>query len=124
MEDLSKEYQNIILCADSNILAQEEPHFIQTDNDSPWKDAWKLKGDNANKFTYDGKRNVYLMLRKIPFRSRLDRILFRSDLLEPDNFSLVEASKDDDQPSDHYGVIAQFSLKTPKKFDLSNTNVK
>jgi endonuclease/exonuclease/phosphatase (EEP) superfamily protein YafD len=108
LNNMYEQYGNIIFATDTNILAHEEGSFFSS---GLWTDAYLMLGDDQKKFTYDGRKNVYLMLKKIPFRSRLDRILFRTDSCELIDYKLIETDgKDDVEPSDHFGVLVKFSF--------------
>lgn len=117
LTDLYEKYRNVVLGVDTNILAHEEGYFFPT---KLWDDVYLLLGHQDKKFTYDGRRNVYLMLNKIPFRSRLDRIIFRSESFKLSDYHLIEGDdqegdkikrdKDNTEPSDHFGVLARFSF--------------
>jgi endonuclease/exonuclease/phosphatase family metal-dependent hydrolase len=102
--------KNVILCADCNIMSQEED-FLFVDDSEVWKDAWQTKGNSSNEYTYDCENNIYLMLKnKKKYRSRLDRILYRIVDCELTEFKLLTGSDDMPEPSDHFGVLARFRL--------------
>ena len=127
MEQLVDDYKNVILCADTNILNKEESEFIPTNkfnrkektyeiisdiSSNAWNDSWKLLGNNNNKFTYDSNINPYLMIKKYKYRSRLDRIIFKSNNLILIDFRLLQEIKGFVEPSDHYGIIGKFEIKS------------
>ncbi len=110
LNNMFNKYGNVVFCADTNIILEEEEKFIATDPSSDWKDAWKLKGDNHNKFTFDGQRNLYLQLTQCPYRSRLDRVLFRANQLNITSFRMLKKGDGLTEPSDHFGVYAKFTI--------------
>lgn len=109
LNNLYEKYRNVILCADLNILDHEEDKFIPTD-DSNWSDAWKLKGNESNKFTFDSYTNIYLQMKKYKYRSRLDRVIFNTDDCVLNEYRRIEGVEGSTQPSDHYGVVGKFGV--------------
>ena len=80
LEGIYNSYKNVIFCLDSNLTEDEENTFkFPFNQDNGWGDAWITKGTDDNKFTFDGKKNIYLKQRKSRYRTRLDRILYKSD---------------------------------------------
>lgn len=109
---LNKLYEttkNIILCSDTNVMLQEEENL--NNNFQGWNDAWVLKGSNLNRYTYDSELNVYLKVRLKNFicRSRIDRILYKTDDCVLEEFNTISGTKDGIEPSDHYGIYAKFN---------------
>jgi exonuclease III len=111
LEKLYNVYKNVILCADLNILPHEETKFIDTDK-GLWKDSWKENGNKNNKFTFDGNTNIYLQMKNCRYRSRLDRILYKTNICTLNNFERIESKEGYTEPSDHYGVLSKFSINT------------
>ncbi|AYV84118.1 MAG: endonuclease/exonuclease/phosphatase family protein [Hyperionvirus sp.] len=108
LNKLYEEYGPVIFCSDTNLLETEEKYFFGGD----WEDCWKRDGANPLKeYTYDTKCNVNLQLRNIQkvIRSRIDRVVFRGcvELME---FDLVKGGEYGMEPSDHYGVVAAFTV--------------
>lgn len=116
LNSLYEDYGNIIFCADLNILDHEEEKFFRNSIDK-WKDSWELRGNDSNKYTFDSKTNIYLQIKKYKYRSRLDRILFRTDECVLDEFRRLEGVQGSTQPSDHYGVLCKFSVKRKSEVD-------
>ncbi len=115
LESLYDKYKNIIFCVDSNLIDGEENEFIPTGKDSMWNDAWKLKGNNENKFTFDSYRNIYLQAKRCKYRSRLDRILFCAENCQLKDFDIIKNASDGVlswiPPSDHFGIYGKFEIK-------------
>jgi exonuclease III len=110
LDDLHQKYKNIILCCDTNLLPSEENKFMDTSSDQ-WKDAWKLKGSNLNKYTYDGESNLFLQLKNCKYRSRLDRILFRTTICYLEEFNMIKTMNEMIPTSDHFGIYGKFEIK-------------
>lgn len=110
MNKLFKSHKNVIMCADTNVLIGEEPKFLKYFAST--KDAWTMTGKNIdNKYTYDGLTNKNLKKRNIILQSRIDRIMYQSNgLIKPTNFELVTGLSNMIQPSDHYGILAEFRI--------------
>lgn len=105
LENLYDEYKKVILCADTNLLVSEEDKFIK------WNDAWIKKGNDGNKYTYDWNSNIYLKFKKYKLRSRIDRILYKMNNCELLRFDIIKAENGTIEPSDHFGVYAEFEIK-------------
>lgn len=110
LNQLFDTYKNVILCSDTNLMEHEEDIFNQIFKDNSWKDLWELKGSDTNRYSYDSYENVHLQKRlpKFKFRSRIDRILFKSESLTADDFSLIRG--DACEPSDHFGIYGKLSI--------------
>lgn len=112
LNDLYNEYGPVIFCSDTNILPHEEKYFITGDKN--WSDAWQENGhDSTIEYTYDTKLNLNLKNRDIQkeIRSRIDRIVYRGNsVLVPISFKLIKGLPDNIEPSDHYGIMADFEL--------------
>ena len=109
LDKLYDEYHNVIFCSDTNILDIEEDSFFPFG----WKDCWKEKGkdDDKEKYTYDGKQNLYLQMRKIPYQSRLDRIIYKSKILKCQDYTILKGAKHNNiEPSDHFGIEGKFEI--------------
>lgn len=112
LENLSKTYGpgcSIIFCADTNLLAFEEKLYIT--QDTKWKDCWSEYGSKkSNKYTYDSILNDNLKNRDIGIiRSRIDRIIYKDhNKLKLVNFKMIKGNTNWIEPSDHYGVLAEF----------------
>jgi hypothetical protein len=111
LDRLSKQYGDIIHCADTNITGSEQTSYLTSD--SKWKDAWIEMGSNNNDcYTYDCFTNDNLMNRKIKLRSRIDRMAYKSDgTLTCINFKMIKGVLDFIQPSDHHGILSVFRLE-------------
>lgn len=110
LDTLYKKHKNVIFCADTNILPREEKQFIGTDDDS-WCDGWKIKGDDNNKYTFDGDNNIYLKLKyKKKYKSRLDRIIFQTDRYQLNEFDILKTLEEYVPPSDHFGIYGKFRI--------------
>ena len=129
--------KNVILCADTNIMVHEEKYFDELFEKSLWVDAWKIKGNDENKFTYDYLYNTYVNSNGGKFRSRLDRIIFKTNNCNLTQFDIIltpdikkKRKKTNDEypfiqtnsstsfgqthkevePSDHFGIYATFTV--------------
>jgi len=99
--------RNVIFCADTNLLATEESEFFS----SSWKDAWQLKGNKDEQYTYDSFKNTNLCGRQIgKYKSRLDRILFKGSNIELLDYSMIQGINDMIELSDHFGITGTFNL--------------
>ena len=111
LNELSKEY-SVIFCSDTNILHHEEKYFITKDKN--WSDAWIQNGsDSNNEYTYDTKLNDNLKIRGIQkeIRSRIDRIIYKGDIIL-NNFKLIKNMCNQNiEASDHYGIMANLGLE-------------
>ena len=96
----------MIMCCDSNILVKEEKKFFKTYG---WKDAWNKTGTDHHKYTYDTKTNPHLKRFNRTIQARLDRILYRGKIANT-GYQLLTGPQGMIQPSDHYGVMAEFLL--------------
>lgn len=105
----------VILCSDTNLLQREEKFFFP---DPRWADVFIEDGENPlKKFTYDTKENKNLLMRNIKeIRSRIDRIIYRGGFtIKSDGFRMIKgpiicANGNEIEPSDHFGIIARFSV--------------
>lgn len=106
-DELSKiaEKNTVILCADTNIVGNEDNLFMPK-----WIDAWVKAGmGKEDQYTYDSEYNDNLNNRQLGYyRSRIDRIVFLNGSLE--KFKLIKGLAELIEPSDHFGVMAQFSI--------------
>jgi len=114
LDSLYETYQNVIICSDTNVMVHEEDRFNKEFSCNNWIDAWVIKGDNNNKFTYDSENNIYLKQLKDKYRSRIDRILFKTDNCNIDKFCLIKS--DEMEPSDHFGIFGEFSVFKKKNW--------
>lgn len=105
LEKILRTSSNVIFCMDSNVLDIEESQLLGS-----WCDSWKLKGNDANKFTYDGKKNKYLTAQNVPYQSRLDRILFKCINWKVSQYQMLDNPRM--EISDHFGVCATFRQRT------------
>lgn len=109
LNQLYAQYNNIILCADTNAIKYDYDIF---DNSfSEMKDCWiESGGDHEKEYTYDGATNKNIMKNK-NLKSRMDRILFRSDdTLHVTKFYLIVGMPNQIQPSDHHGIMTCFDI--------------
>ena len=111
LSTLYDNYKNVILCSDTNVMYHEEEKLNNIF--TSWQDAWKLKGSNLNDFTYDSETNIYLKIKlnKFVCRSRIDRIIFKTNNCILEEFNTIKANKDCIEPSDHFGIYGKFILK-------------
>ena len=107
LNQLYNKYRNIVLCADTNIMNREEKLFIPTDE---WIDGWKIKGNKNNKYTYDSIKNPHIVIKGYTkkIKSRLDRILYKTDKYNIEYFDTIKIMNDYIEPSDHYGIYGVF----------------
>lgn len=89
LDSLYNIYKNVILCSDTNVLLHEEETFDKQFIDNDWIDAWSIKGNIYNKYTYDSENNIYLKQLKDKYRSRIDRILIKTKNLTIDKFNMI-----------------------------------
>lgn len=114
LNKLFDEYNNVILFSDTNSMETEDNKFNAEFNG--WYDSWTLKGTDDNKYTYDTEKNVYLKERnyKKSYKSRIDRILFKSYNLSLTKFDNIKACDDYIEPSDHFGIYSEFNVQIQK----------
>jgi exonuclease III len=112
LESMYNNYKNIIFCSDTNVMQHEDDTFsniFYTKNE--WTDAWIKKGSEINKFTYDSENNLYLKTRfNKKIRSRIDRILSKSNNCTVQEFNIIKGDIENLEPSDHFGIYAKFSI--------------
>ena len=110
LNKLYNDYNNVILCSDTNVMQQEEKSFTNIFN--KMTDAWMAKGKNPQtEFTYDYFTNLNLQQRNIRLKRRIDKILFRTkNILTLTDFNLIKGSNKTTQPSDHHGISAIFKI--------------
>ena len=46
------------------------------------------------------------------YRSRLDRIIYKTSICTLDNFERIESKEGYTEPSDHYGILSKFYINT------------
>lgn len=115
---------SVVFCADFNSNNQLCDTTLyksfKFSSDSPinknWRDAWIESGiDQNSMYTYDSYSNPMLITMgsrgEKKYRSRLDRILHKSDLY----VSRFQMIKSDLLISDHYPLITHFSQDKPDK---------
>ena len=113
LDTLYVTYKNVILCSDTNVMQNEEYKFDQEFEQNLWIDCWKIKGTTLNEFTYDSKLNSHLNIKlmKFPLRSRIDRILYKTNNCYIDNFDIIKSNNTNNiEPSDHFGVYCKFLI--------------
>jgi exonuclease III len=112
LDSMFQTHANVILCSDTNVMSHEEKQFEEQFDKYGWFDAWKLKGNGGNNYTYDSDDNIYLKTRhqKVKYKSRIDRILFKSTMCVIDKFSTIRANENEIEPSDHFGICAKFNI--------------
>ena len=110
-------YGDVILCADTNVVESEREIFKR--QFCLMKDSFVEDGSLSEKeYTYDSMTNLNLRRRNIEFQSRIDRILFRTKgTMKVNNFSLLTGIDDYVQPSDHHGIMTEFSLLAQIKYN-------
>jgi len=121
LDSFYQTHGNVILCSDTNIMDHEEKYFDAQFEQNSWSCCWKIKGTDNNKFTYDYENNIYVN----KFRSRLDRILFKSNNCILTHFDIIPKptinkyneyeNSDDIEPSDHFGIYATFAVNINKQ---------
>jgi len=106
-------FKNIILCTDTNLMDHEEEYFDKIFDETSWKDLWKMKGSNLNKYTYDSYENVHLAtkLPKFKYKSRIDRIIYKTKNCYAEEFNILKADIGCIEPSDHFGVYGKFIIE-------------
>jgi hypothetical protein len=114
LNGLFEKYKNVIFSLDTNLTEYEEMKNNFIYNDNGWNDAWILKGNENNKYTFDCVNNIYLKLKKGRYRSRLDRMLFKTINCEIEDYDLVKNASNPVfswiSPSDHFGLIGKFEI--------------
>lgn len=112
LDELYDTYPNIIFCSDTNVMSHEEKKFDEQFIDNNWIDAWIAKGISDNKNTYDTDNNINLKKRMTNFKykSRIDRILFKSENCFIEEFGILKGNNEILEPSDHFGVYAKFLI--------------
>lgn len=105
-------YKNVILCSDTNVMEHEENKFDEFFIDKGWVDAWKMKGIEDNKCTYDSENNMHLKAEINKYKSRIDRILAKSNNCIMEEFSIIKSNDVYMEPSDHFGIFCKFSVIT------------
>lgn len=108
----------VILMGDFNALDDSEEIKVLTD--AGFHDSFKLMGKTPG-YTWDGTRNGNIQLQKQtypddfplePTRKRIDYIFFRGSELELLSSQVVLDNESGGVfPSDHFGVMAEFSIK-------------
>ena len=118
LNSLYSTFDNIVFCADTNVLQHEENKFDEYFDG--WKDAWKEKGCNLSKNTYDSDSNIYLQNRfiNVTYKSRIDRILYRTNDLNIEEFHIIKGNGIIVEPSDHFGIYGKYSIS--KKEEICN----
>lgn len=112
LEKLYLSYNNVILCADTNVMSHEEQKFDEQFIDNKWIDSWTVKGSNLNKYTYDTETNIHLNMRlsKFKLKSRIDRIVFKCDNCFIEEFNTLKGMDGIIEPSDHFGVYGKYLI--------------
>lgn len=107
LKKLFIDYNNVILCADTNVTRSEETIFAGMFNNM--NDSWKETGkDKRNEFTYDYMTNTNLQMRNIKLQRRIDKILYKTTKIRLKSFRLIRGILGMIQPSDHHGVLSVF----------------
>jgi endonuclease/exonuclease/phosphatase family metal-dependent hydrolase len=109
--------KNIILMGDFNITHPREPIEVQLRLSSGYQDVWNEMGSPESlKYTYNSKTNEYAKSKmqqqqSASIQSRMDRILykFKDSRIIPIKIKLLGVTNP--QPSDHFGILAEFILK-------------
>jgi exonuclease III len=115
LQSIHEQYRNVIFCLDSNLTPDDEISMnFPFNKENGWDDAWISKGNADNRYTFDGKKNVFLKQRKCRYRSRLDRILSKTDNCQLQSFNLIESASDCIlsymSPSDHFCISGKFRV--------------
>ena len=113
LEGLFTNFKNVIMCADTNVLHHEEHKFNEYFDNNSWIDSWKEKGSSLiNKYTYDSDSNIYLKSRfpNVKYKSRIDRIVFKSYNLILEEFGMLKSDGKVIEPSDHFGIYSKFII--------------
>jgi len=107
----SKNKTPIVFSSDTNLMPHEEENFFPGKPQNGWIDCWEVNKNSDQKFTYDYYTNNNLKLKNVgKFRSRLDRILYKSEEFKMSKYSLILGIIGMIAPSDHHGVCAQFAF--------------
>lgn len=112
VKDVLNTCDHVIFCSDTNAKVTEDKYFLDTSELSHWSDVWEQIGTKKNKFTYDSYSNIYLMGKSAKYKARLDRIVYKSKILQPDHLELINylSVPYDIEPSDHFGLFAKFKI--------------
>lgn len=111
LNTLYNTYKNVVFCADTNVLYHEEDKFCEYFN--KWADSWKDRGSHLSQYTYDSDNNIYLQNRfiNVKYKSRIDRILFKTDNLVLEEFNILKGDGKIVEPSDHFGICSKYTVK-------------
>jgi exonuclease III len=107
--DQKKEYKYVIFGGDTNITNDDEnKSFFK---DKQWYDAWDdIENQEENNYTYDTETNKNLIMRGIKnLKSRIDRILYKGDIIVRD-FELIKEGNFIIPPSDHHGIFVKLEI--------------
>ena len=105
----NKDYKYIIFGSDTNIVnSDEDKSFFK---DITWSDVWNdIDNQKENEFTYDTETNKNLIMRGIKnLRSRIDRILYKGDIVVRE-FELIKEGNFIIPPSDHHGLFTRLEI--------------
>jgi tyrosyl-DNA phosphodiesterase 2 len=106
LDELYKKGNHIIFCADTNIMQNEEYYYF---NDNQWLETFN--GNNNDNYTYDADFNIHLQKKNKAYKSRLDRIIYKSNSLIASEYKLLNKYDTDRmQPSDHFGIYVNFTI--------------
>jgi exonuclease III len=108
-KDDKKEYKYIIFGGDTNITNDDEDKSFF--KDISWNDIWDdIENQEENKYTYDTETNKNLIMRGIKnLRSRIDRILYKGDIVVRE-FELIKEGNFIIPPSDHHGLFTRLEI--------------
>jgi exonuclease III len=107
--DNKKEYKYIIFGGDTNIINEDETKSFF--KDIHWNDVWDdIENQEENNYTYDTETNKNLIMRGIKnLKSRIDRILYKGDIIVRD-FELIKEGNFIIPPSDHHGLYVKLEI--------------
>lgn len=110
LDTLYNTFKNVVFCADTNVLYHEEGKFNEYFD--KWIDSWKEKGSHLSQYTYDSDNNIYLQNRfiNVKYKSRIDRILFKTDNLILEEFNMLKGGGTMVEPSDHFGICSRYLI--------------
>jgi len=107
--DNKKQYKYIIFGGDTNIANDDEnKSFFKN---IYWNDVWDdIENQEDQNYTYDTETNKNLIMRGIKnLRSRIDRILYKGDIVVR-NFELIKEGNFIIPPSDHHGIYVKLEI--------------
>jgi poly(A) polymerase len=111
LTEFTKDFENQFILGDFNYGDNE------TKNDDllkSFEDSWKLLNPESPGFTFDPETNDLANITSLKKKQRrLDKIMFKSKNLKLNDINIIFKEKIDDKYflSDHFGLLAEFSIK-------------